>query len=254
VARRSAVTRASLDGRGNDDTDRGELVTVLVDISIPTNAFELGEILDPPPGLEVELVEFVPVSDGTIPYLWIESDTKRFKQFERRIRADERVNAFWSEDARNGRRLVRLDWDRQPDGLLEAFLDENVIIQHGVGTHDGWRFQLHFRNRSAAAAFQQHCVDTDVPFTILRISEPESADELTRYGLTEAQLEALILAREEGYFEDPRATTLEQLGEQLGITRQAVSYRIRAGMKHLIDATLRSEHVDTYPATDRGAR
>jgi predicted DNA binding protein len=220
-------------------------VTIIVEISIPTDAFELGEILDPPPGLEIELVEFVPVSDGTIPYLWIESDPKLFSRFERRIRTDERVNSFWSEDVQNGRRLVRLDWDPRSDGLLDAFLSEEVMIQHGVGTNKGWRFQLHFRDRRAAAEFQQKCVDTNVPFTILRISDPESEDEFGQYGLTEAQLEALLLAREEGYFEDPREITLEQLGDQLGITRQAVSYRIRAGVKHLIDATLRAENVDT---------
>jgi predicted DNA binding protein len=220
-------------------------VTIIVDISIPTNAFELGEILDPPPGLEIELVEFVPVSDGTIPYFWIESDPKLFRQFKRRIRSDERVNGFWSEDARNGRRLVRLDWDPQSDDFLDALISEEVMLQHGVGTNRGWRFQLHFRDRLAAAEFQQKCVDTNVPFTILSISDPESEDEFGQYGLTEAQLEALHLAREEGYFEDPREITLEQLGEQLGITRQAVSYRIRAGVKHLIDATLRAEYVDT---------
>jgi hypothetical protein len=220
-------------------------VTIIVDISIPTNAFELGEILDPPPGLEIELVEFVPVSDGTIPYFWIESDPKLFRQFKRRIRSDERVNGFWSEDARNGRRLVRLDWDPQSDDFLDALISEEVMLQHGVGTNRGWRFQLHFRDRLAAAEFQQKCVDTNVPFTILSISDPESEDEFGQYGLTEAQLEALHLAREEGYFEDPREITLEQLGEKLGITRQAVSYRIRAGVKHLIDATLRAEYVDT---------
>jgi len=225
--------------------DWSKLVTIVVDISIPTKAFELGEILDPPAGLEIELVEFVPVSDGTIPYFWIESDTKLFKQFEQRVRADERVNDCWVEDARKGRRLVRLDWDRQSDGFLDALTSGEVMIQHGVGTNRGWRFQLHFRDRSAAAEFQQKCVDTNVPFTILRISDPEWEDEFGQYGLTEAQLEALHLAREEGYFEDPREITLEQLGKKLGITRQAVSYRIRAGVKHLIDATLRAEYVDT---------
>ena len=60
----------------------------------------------------------------------------------------------------------------------------------------------------------------------------------TEAALTDTQLEALALAYERGYFEFPREVTLEALGEELGISRQAVGSRIRGGINHVLGSTL----------------
>jgi predicted DNA binding protein len=56
--------------------------------------------------------------------------------------------------------------------------------------------------------------------------------------LTDTQQEALVLAYERGYFESPRQVTLEELGEELGISQQAVGSRLRGGIKHILGSTL----------------
>ena len=55
-----------------------------------------------------------------------------------------------------------------------------------------------------------------------------------------AQQEALVLAYERGYFESPHEVTLTELGEELGITQQAVGSRLRNGSKYVIGSTLPS--------------
>ncbi|MEA5389123.1 helix-turn-helix domain-containing protein [Haloarculaceae archaeon H-GB11] len=56
--------------------------------------------------------------------------------------------------------------------------------------------------------------------------------------MTETQREALVLAYERGYFDSPRKVSLEEVAEELGITQQSLSSRLRRGHRRLIGATL----------------
>jgi predicted DNA binding protein len=66
----------------------------------------------------------------------------------------------------------------------------------------------------------------------------ESADGQVRIDLNELtakQQQALELAVEAGYYERPRDVDLGELGEQLGISKSAVSQRLRAAERKLIE-------------------
>jgi predicted DNA binding protein len=222
----------------------GPSESIIVDLSIPTTAFEIGEILRPPPDIEIELVEFVPISDGVIPYLWVTNHTPVFGEYVRQVRSDERVNDFRFVHAEGGRRLIRVDWEGNPDGFLDACLATDAIVEHGEGTHERWTFQLRFLNHADLTSFHRLCTDADVPLDIHRIMNPGRGEPPNQYGLTDSQREALLLARERGYFATPREVTMEELGEELGITRQAVAYRLRDGILKLVDKTLCTPNFD----------
>jgi predicted DNA binding protein len=57
-------------------------------------------------------------------------------------------------------------------------------------------------------------------------------------GLTAAQREALLRAYREGYFEEPRETSQEEVADLLDISSTAAGGRIRRGMSKLIETTL----------------
>ncbi|MFC7157751.1 helix-turn-helix domain-containing protein [Halomarina halobia] len=59
-----------------------------------------------------------------------------------------------------------------------------------------------------------------------------------RYGLTEEQYEALTEAAKQGYFEVPRDIQLGKLADELSISHQALSERIRRAMLALVGDTL----------------
>jgi predicted DNA binding protein len=59
-----------------------------------------------------------------------------------------------------------------------------------------------------------------------------------RYGLTDQQYDALTAACEAGYFAVPRETDLDELSDDLGISHQALSERIRRGTEALVTETL----------------
>jgi predicted DNA binding protein len=56
--------------------------------------------------------------------------------------------------------------------------------------------------------------------------------------LTETQREALVLAHERGYYDSPRETSLEEIADELGITQQSLSSRLRRGYRRLVGETL----------------
>ncbi|WP_433629222.1 helix-turn-helix domain-containing protein [Halomicrococcus sp. NG-SE-24] len=58
------------------------------------------------------------------------------------------------------------------------------------------------------------------------------------FGLTPEQREALVLALNRGYFATPSEVTLDELADQLGITRQAVSSRVRLGTEKVLRSVL----------------
>jgi predicted DNA binding protein len=217
--------------------------TVVVDLSVPSEAFDLGRVVGPPAGVRVDLVEFVPTGEGAIPYLWVEGDSEGVARFEHRVRGADRVADLRVVDAGGDRRLARVDWRRPPGEFLGACLAEDVLVQAGAGTGERWEFELRFLDSAALGEFQRSCADQGVPISVHRVTDPESADG-DGYGLTGPQREALLLAFEEGYFDAPRGATLTELGERLGITRQAVSYRLRAGTERLLAATLATGHGD----------
>jgi len=56
--------------------------------------------------------------------------------------------------------------------------------------------------------------------------------------LTRSQRETLLLALEMGYFEEPRAVTLEDVAAEHGISQPAAGGRIRRGIRRLLTATV----------------
>jgi hypothetical protein len=52
--------------------------------------------------------------------------------------------------------------------------------------------------------------------------------------LTGAQREAIRVAADRGYFKVPREVSLKEIAEQLGVSEQAVSQRLRRGLGNLV--------------------
>ncbi|WP_255681438.1 helix-turn-helix domain-containing protein [Natrinema sp. SYSU A 869] len=58
------------------------------------------------------------------------------------------------------------------------------------------------------------------------------------FDVTPEQREALLLALERGYFDTPRKVTLTELAEEFDISSQALSDRIRRGVKEVLVKSL----------------
>jgi predicted DNA binding protein len=64
-------------------------------------------------------------------------------------------------------------------------------------------------------------------------------------GLTDIQHETLVTALQEGYYNTPRAITMDELAAQFGISQPALSKRLRSGHSTLIENSLMVQPPDT---------
>jgi len=132
---------------------------------------------------------------------------------------------------------MRAEWVRGYDGLLTALSEANLTVLSGVGTADGWRFEVRGDTQEAIAAFRTYHQKQDITIDIVQIRGllPIQGDS---YELTETQRDALVRAHERGYFNTPRESSLKKIADELDITQQSLSSRLRRGHRRLISETL----------------
>jgi predicted DNA binding protein len=195
------------------------------------------------PDVTVELERLVPAQDVVIPYFWV-----------RGTEVDDIENAFTEHPGVRGIRLVdsvadeyllRVEWALDYDDVLTALAKTEVPLIEAAGTNRQWTFEIRGDDRSDIATFQRRCRELDIPVTLTALHALTPIKTATEVFLTDTQQEALVLAYERGYFESPREVTLEALGEELGISQQAVGSRLRGGIKNVLGNTLSALPVRT---------
>lgn len=106
----------------------------------------------------------------------------------------------------------------------------------------GWHEQWLLPDRDALQDIWQHARGEGFTFEVLEFHQQGRATPNPDYPgldvLTDQQREALVAAYEQGYFTEPRETSLEELAESLDLSATAVGGRLRRGMKSLIGITL----------------
>ena len=102
---------------------------------------------------------------------------------------------------------------------------------------NGWQVQLRFADRDQLVAFNDYCRERDVSVTVdhLRVSD-DSDDGVV--ALTAKQQELLAIAHEEGYFDVPRGISQDELADRLGVSKSAVSQRLRRAVDELCASSL----------------
>lgn len=217
---------------------------IVTEVSIPSDAFAVGNVLHGHSDILIDLTKFVPTGQSFIPYFWAE--TEDVTTFEECVRSDDRVESLTALDTTGNRTLYKIEWAIDVDGFITTVAAHDLLIEDARGTEDRWKFRLRGYDRENFASFQQTLLDEGIPLHVHRIWSPKAPGD-EPYGLTETQRETLELAFNDGYFDVPRNASLDDLGEQLDVSRQSVSRRIRQGVHNLLGSTLMDE---TDPASN----
>lgn len=210
-------------------------MTVVATVDVPLEAIALGNALDATPEADIRLDRIVPLGDSFVPYLWVRSGcvptvTTALRETPA-IESVEVVDEF--EDAA----LVRVDWRRTVDDVFTLVNEAGGVVLE-AGTEDGrWLLHIRFPTRDALGVFYRACDDRDVAIT-LRDVHGTGPPGATPNCLTDAQMEALTVALERGYFEVPRRVTLSDLAAELGVSDSAVSQRLRRGVGAVLGRVL----------------
>lgn len=121
-------------------------------------------------------------------------------------------------------------------GFVSALSASDATVLEGHGS-DPWSVQLLFPARAHATQFRERCAEEGISFDVRRISELTDRVSESAFNLTDEQHEALHLAIGRGYSSIPREVTLAELADEVGISQQAMSERLRRGTaKVLVDA------------------
>lgn len=221
-------------------------MTSIAEFTLPATDFPLGRIFEDNPAVTLELDRVVPSSDTVMPYFWVHvPDSDRDLDGILKIFDDlpELRSAVLMEDL-GDKGLFRAEWKPEHLGIMSAIPSTGVTVVSATGSNEGWMFELRARKVQQFSDFQQYCEDHDINVTLKRLSRLSEMTTGTEYNLTPEQHAALVLAYHEGYYDDSSATDQETLAAQLGITRQALSSRLRRGYRNLIGSTVIHGHED----------
>jgi predicted DNA binding protein len=212
-------------------------MATVMEFTSPVAEFPLGSVFENLPGVMVELERLIPHETLIIPYFWVRG--AETTDIEASFEQHAGVSNIRLVDSVEDEFLMRAEWDQEYFGILSALAKANVVVLSGTGTKDEWRFEVRAESQEAIGEFREYCQENDIPIAITAVHAmlPIQGEG---YELTETQREALVLAYERGYFDTPRETSLEEVAEELGITQQSLSSRLRRGHRRLIRATLSS--------------
>ena len=200
-------------------------MSVVTALRIPPDDFELGQILSLEEASGIELETLVPSGDRTVPLFWVYEPVG--EGFLDTVRRYPTVNSVTEIDVFDDRTLFRLDWDASEDRLFQCILDHDGQILSATGAPKGWDFELRFPDHDALSQCRSCCEDSHISLELIRVYNPTDPGAGPWYGLSEPQRDALVLAVRMGYYDIPRGCSTEELAEELGISDQAVTERLR---------------------------
>ncbi|MEA5389461.1 helix-turn-helix domain-containing protein [Haloarculaceae archaeon H-GB11] len=125
-----------------------------------------------------------------------------------------------------------------------AELDIHLLDVESDGL--GWCFRMLLPDRDALAQFKEYCDANGISFGVRTMYRKEEKQTKGGFGLTDAQRSALVLARERGYFDDPRTVSLAELAAEADVSPSAMGRRIRRATGALVDAML-SQQQEEFP-------
>lgn len=180
------------------------------------------------------------VIEGDVPRKFVfAAHGTRFDEFEAALERDPTVARYEVLQRGTDRAyyVVTYDTEAVEKGTYHIAVEHDIVFTDITLCDGEYTVQARVPDRESLKALRQYCRENTIPFRLRRIYR-EAGPAGAGSGLTDAQRQALRLAYERGYFDTPRETTLAELGEELGISRQALAERLRRGHRRLIEATV----------------
>lgn len=181
-------------------------------------------------GVRVDLEQAV-AEDPQRPVLFVWISGGNADRFPEVAGDDETVAELALVEDADDRQLYRVHISENTQKPLYPLDDRMEASRLAVSaTVEGVQARLRFPNRESLSEFQPRVEDRGVDVTLRGVysqTDPVLTDE---YGLSTKQRQALLTAVGLGYYEVPRDASLSELGDELGVSSQAVSERLRRGI------------------------
>lgn len=217
-------------------------MSVIVGYSVPAASLELSTLLHETDSIRIDLERVTEMDGSIVRYFWVHEGNP--EEFQARLEASDIIASIEMLDVLEHSFLCRVTPQVNSAGLAEPIHDQDAVLLEASGTADYWQGRIRFHTEEGATAFQQACRDRGIPLTVTDVHdlrEPEGTGLAGEVSLTPAQREALSLAYERGYFDVPRRATVVELSEEIGVSDQAISERLRRAQANLARAVVGSD-------------
>jgi predicted DNA binding protein len=168
-------------------------------------------------------------------YVWVHGDS--LDQVEAAIRSSEQVRSLTQLNCTDGRALYRISWEDKARSLVTGIAETNATVLEARGNED-WFFHIRFDSRRELMEFREFCRHHGIVIELGRVYTLGNQGTIFDFELTDSQRKTLFQAVRDGYFEVPRRTTLDEVGEKLGITGQSASENLRRGAGKVLKQVL----------------
>lgn len=213
-------------------------MSVIVEFRVDPDQFTLGRIVASVNGLRAEIERIVPTGNEALPFFWAIGD--KFEELEEMLFDEPSIADFAVLDRVGDSVLYRIEWSDPHVGIIEGVAETGGTILEARGNHE-WLFRLRFPNHDTVAKFHNYCQENEIAITIDRLfTLTQMADSGYEFDLTHEQREAIVLAVRRGYFATPKEVSLAELAEELDISQQAVSARVRGANEKVLENVLLS--------------
>ncbi|MDJ1433456.1 helix-turn-helix domain-containing protein [Halostagnicola sp. A-GB9-2] len=207
-------------------------MTSIVDIKLPIDETSLGDVSDTVPTLSCEMEQVISSRNRT---LWLSGTD--LPVLESALDDASTVRSYQRVGSGDGRWLFDIDFDQDIVDIFEIVQSTDGTVLSASATNGSWQLRVRVVEREALRTLYDRFRSVDITPEIVRLYDP-TTEMHSRYGMTNQQYETLLAAIDHGYFEIPREISMQELSDELGVSHQALSERLRRAYQALVTAEL----------------
>ena len=227
-------------------------MATIAEMEIPTDEFALRDTLTAIDGVAFEVEQIAAHDENEVmPYIWASGAPQ--DRIEAALRDDETVAEFELLTDDGTRWLYRMTWVDATEALVHLLIEEDAAILAAFGKGGHWDLRILFPKREGLSRTHEYCRDAGLTLDIRRIHD-HTSEEAGRFGLTEKQADTLVLALQHGYFGVPRDAQAQEIADELGISHQALSERLRRATSRMVENGLLVGQRSPRSGADRQGR
>lgn len=207
---------------------------VITDIVLRDDESQLQAAVDKYERVSLEIQPSVATEETITPYVWVHGPPASIDAVVSSFNAESTIKSqsCLNSSDRNDQRLYRIKWTDERSVLSQLSEHNGVILSASLNA-EGWDLQLQFPSHADLSEAYEAWETDQWKIYVNRVI-PCNEELMAIHGLTDEQYRAVKRAIEMGYYQVPRQTTLEELADDLDISHQALSERLRRANRNLI--------------------
>jgi predicted DNA binding protein len=213
------------------------MTATIAEVELPATDFALYDSLSSHEDLSCEMERVVAHdADRVVPFVWMTATEPR-TEIEATLRDDPSVADLELLADLDDEWLYQMEWVSQIETLVHILLEEEGTVLAAQGSDHDWHLRILVSDRDALSRTYDYCNEKGMTLEIRNIYELDQSRE-GRFGLTNEQQTTLTAAYKQGYYEIPRQAAAKDLADEVGVSHQALSERLRRGHGNLVENAL----------------